>query len=243
MKNTHGRYLFLILSILPATCKEEAAPSIPQHAYRPPPLPESVRKELENRPQFKTIADFEQSQTLDVQVPALRPKWRLMTQIPNVEFALPGYLDFRIENQTLNQKRFPESKTPLTWERYSFIDTSLARHLKAHPEVRGTEAGVTEVYYEIYRNLTLKDYLQRRLKEDPMVFGYLKANKVNKPGIGYYLKWGDMFTYHHEFMLDRGTDTHVFHVAGPLGAIPEKSRLTDKEVEDILFSLNLKSDK
>jgi hypothetical protein len=241
MKNTYHLYLILLLPSLILGCKEEVAPTRPRHEYRPPPLPESVRKELENRPQFRTMADFEQSKTLDFKVPALRPKWRLVTQIPNIEFALPGYLDFKLEHKILNQKLFPESKTPQTWERYSYIDTALARHLEEHPETGGTEAGVTEVYFEIYRNLPLKAYLQKRLKEDPMVFGYLMANKVNKPAPGYYLKRGDMFTYHHEFLLDMGTETHVFHVAGPLGVIPDKSRLTDKEVEDIFFSLDLKS--
>lgn len=193
---------------------------------------------IDPRPTLETLLQrFEQSEKYSKPEEKSSLEWRLITPLPTIHFELPAKIEFEGEYALLNPEPNSKSLSPLTLERYSYIDFSLNKFLQRHPEQQGSEASTASVYFEIIQKLTLKKYIRRRFKENPLFSPDVK--RVSEPRKGYYVKWSDMFTYIHELWLENGDGLYRFEASEPNGAIPKESRLSEADILHIIFSLKI----
>jgi hypothetical protein len=196
--------------------------------YKPPDALQTAQILLRRFEQSEAYAEPEKKSSLE---------WRQVRPLPNIQFELPAKIDFEANYAILNEKTNSNSLSPLALERYSYIDLSLKKYLQKHPEQQGSEASTASIYFEIIPKLKLKEYIQRRLKENQLFSPEVK--RVSKPRNGFYVKSSDMFTYQHELWLENGNGIYRFEAVEPNGSIPEKSRLTPADILHILFSLKI----
>lgn len=230
---------FIGVSFSFAACKEGPETSSKPTIRQPSPsqIPPDYKYPVRVPVDMKSEQYFEQSELYAEKSEKPRGEWRAANLLSNVQLELPKAINFRVNNQKLNEKPYSLSPVPLTLERYSLVDPALEIDIKNHPENRGSEACTTSIQFDIIPNITVQTYAKRRIKEDPLFYSLVK--RVNVPRKGFYVKISDMFTYHHELWLENGTGIYRLSVIEPMGNIPEKSRLTSAEVLYILFSIKL----
>lgn len=229
------RYILLSsLALCVVVCHEAPKTPVRPSASQSPP----VYKSPDALPTFANLIQrFEHSEVYSEPEKKSLLEWRQVNPLSNIQFELPAKIEFEANYALLNEKENSNGLTPLALERYSYVDLSLEKFLKKHPEQQGSEASTALIHIEIIPKLTLKDYIQRRFKEYQLFSPEVK--RVSKPRNGFYVKWSDMFTYIHELWLENGDGIYRFAATEPNGAIPKESRLTEADILHIIFSLRI----